>query len=76
MVGAALSLIINLPTLMVGRFIHGFGAGGFSNLVAIMINEVSPPEVRGRTGVLIQIIINVGLFVAALIGIGLPHNAS
>lgn len=43
MIGAGLSLVINLPTLMVGRFIHGFGAGGFSNLIPIMINEVSPP---------------------------------
>ena len=60
---------------MVGRFIQGFGAGGFSNLVPIMINEVSPPEIRGRTGVLIQIIINFGIFVAALFGLGLPHNA-
>ena len=38
MLGAGLSLVINLPTLMVGRFIQGFGAGGFSNLVPIMIN--------------------------------------
>ncbi len=53
MLGAALSLILNIPALMIGRFIHGFGAGGFANLAPIMINEVSPPAIRGSTGVLV-----------------------
>ena len=75
LVGAGLCLIVNLPLLFVGRFIHGFGAGGFSNLIPIMINEISPPPIRGRTGVLVQIIINFGVSAAAIIGIGLPSNA-
>lgn len=43
-VGSALELIVNLPLLMIGRFIQGLGGGGFSNLVPMMINEISPPS--------------------------------
>ena len=57
---------------MVGRFIHGLGAGCFSNLIPIMINEISPPVERGRTGTLVQIMVNVAIFLAAGMGLALP----
>ena len=59
---------------MVGRFIHGLGAGSFSNLIPIMINEISPPVERGRTGTLVQIMVNVAIFLSAGMGLGLPGN--
>ena len=37
-IGAGLCLIVSLPALLIGRLIHGFGAGGFGNLAPIMIN--------------------------------------
>lgn len=73
-VGSALELIVNLPLLMVGRFIQGLGGGGFSNLVPMMINEISPPSERGKTGTLVQITINVAFFTSTGLGLALPKD--
>ena len=41
-----------------------------------MINEISPPVVRGKTGSIVQIIINVGVFSLAAMAMAFPHHAS
>ncbi len=73
-VGAVLCCIVNFIPLYIGRFLHGYGAGGFSYVIPIMLNEVSPPTIRGATSVLFQLTVTLGIVIAALIGLGLPHN--
>ena len=70
--GSILCCIVNFIPLYIGRFFHGYGAGGFSYVIPIMLNEVSPPKVRGTTSVLFQLTVTLGILVAALIGLGLP----
>lgn len=38
------------------------------------MNEVSPPRIRGATSVLFQVTVTLGIVVAALFGLGLPHR--
>ena len=73
-VGSALELVVNLPLLMIGRFIQGVGGGGFSNLIPMMINEVSPPSERGKTGTMVQITINIAFFTSTGLGLALPKD--
>ena len=51
-----MTLFLEMPLLLVGRFVNGFGAGNFSYLVQIMckqthsltlVSEISPLKVRG-----------------------------
>ena len=74
MVGSALYLVMSLPTLIAARILHGFGAGGFSHLVPIMVYEISPPAMRVGTGYLFQVTVNFGIMLASLFAFGLPSN--
>ena len=55
-----MQLFLKLPLLIIGRSVQGLGVGGFTNLIPSMINEVSPPIVRGKTGTMVQFMINIG----------------
>lgn len=39
-----------------------------------LVNEISPPKVRGAVTVLFQITVTLGILIAALIGFALPHT--
>lgn len=65
---------MSLPTLISARILHGFGAGGFSHLIPIMLYEISPPSMRGRTAFFFQVTVNFGIMLASLFGFGLPAN--
>lgn len=72
--GAALSTVLNMPLLLLGRFINGYAAGAFSFLIPLFINEVSPVTVKGTTSMLVQLMITFGVFVPALLGLALPES--
>ena len=74
MVGAVLSTFLNMPLLLVGRFVNGYAAGAFSFLIPLFINEVSPTPVKGTTSMLVQLMITFGVLVPALLGLALPES--
>ena len=48
--GAGLTLIENVPAIIIGRFIFGLASGTFSVLVPGFINELCPTELKGPVG--------------------------
>jgi len=70
--GATLTLVKNLPTVAVGRFLYGLAAGAFSVFVPSFINEITPTELKGPFGSATQILITLGIFIANVLGIPMP----
>jgi len=64
----------NVAVLAVGRFISGLGAGASVVVVPIYISEVAPPNKRGFFGSFTQIMINMGILIAQLLGLFLSHG--
>lgn len=67
-VAGILSLIMNFPCLLIGRFIYGLAAGAFSVFCPKYIAEVSPVELRGETGSLTQLGVTLGIMVCFFAG--------
>lgn len=65
---------VNITLLAVGRFISGLGAGAAMVVAPIYIAEISPPADRGLFGAFTQIMVNVGILVAQLLGFFLSHG--
>jgi len=67
--GAVLSTLApTLPLFALGRFLSGLGAGAATVIVPLYISEISPAETRGFWGAATQVMINVGIFGAQLLG--------
>ncbi|KAF1350720.1 vacuolar protein sorting-associated protein 73 [Delphinella strobiligena] len=58
----------NIHILTTGRLISGLGAGAAVVTVPLYISEIAPPEEKGFFGAFTQVMINVGIFVAQLLG--------
>lgn len=58
----------NIGVLALGRFISGIGAGASLVVVPIYISEVAPPAEKGFFGSFTQIMVNVGILIAQLLG--------
>lgn len=54
LVGAVITLYENYWVIMAGRLILGFGAGVFTVVTSIFINETSPTELSGSLGAIAQ----------------------
>lgn len=68
-IGPALEVFAsNIPVLAAGRLISGLGAGASVVTVPLFISEVAPPKEKGFFGAFTQVMINVGIFVAQLLG--------
>ncbi|XP_047311531.1 probable plastidic glucose transporter 2 [Impatiens glandulifera] len=69
-IGASISATANnLPGMLLGRLLVGFGLGVGPPVASLYIAEVSPAFVRGTYGSFIQIATCLGLIAALLIGI-------
>lgn len=62
------SLASNITLLAFGRFISGIGAGATVVVVPIYISEIAPPKEKGLFGALTQVMINLGILIAQLLG--------
>ena len=62
------SLASNISLLCFGRFISGIGCGAAIVVVPIYISEVAPPKEKGLFGALTQVMINIGILVAQVLG--------
>ncbi|KAF2103072.1 vacuolar protein sorting-associated protein 73 [Rhizodiscina lignyota] len=68
------ALASNIGVMTVGRFISGLGAGAAVVVVPIYVSEVAPPAERGFFGSFTQIMVNVGILIAQLLGFFLSHG--
>ena len=72
-IAAALITVIPFtPTFGIGRFLSGFGIGNFSVLCPLYVNEISPVEISGRLGSLMQLFGCIGLLFAYGFALALP----
>ncbi|MCJ1225591.1 hypothetical protein MMC12_002240 [Toensbergia leucococca] len=62
------SLANSFAVISVGRFLSGLGAGGAIVVVPIYIAEVAPPKEKGLFGALTQVMVNLGIVAAQLLG--------
>lgn len=62
------SLAVNIALLCLGRFVSGIGAGAAVVVVPIYISEIAPPKEKGLFGAFTQVMINLGILVAQLLG--------
>ncbi|KAL0694267.1 hypothetical protein Bca4012_061447 [Brassica carinata] len=68
LVGAAVNAgSMNLPMLLLGRIMLGFGVGFESQAVPVYLSEVSPAHMRGALSILFQLATTLGIFSANMI---------
>jgi MFS family permease len=67
---ALAAFFFNSPVcLMVSRFLFGVQGGMSCTLVPTYLAEISPAALRGRTGVIHQLCITIGIVIAQLFGL-------
>lgn len=62
------ALAPNIGTLTLGRFVSGLGAGAAVVIVPLYISETAPPTSKGFFGAFTQIMTNVGILIAQVLG--------
>jgi MFS family permease len=70
----ASALASNLQLLVLGRFFSGIGAGASTVVCPLYVAEVSPHDKRGLFGAFTQVMINLGILLAQLLGYFLSHD--
>lgn len=69
------SLAPSIAVLAFGRFLSGLGSGSALVVVPIYISEVAPPSEKGFFGALTQIMVNVGILIAQVLGYFLSRDS-
>lgn len=64
----------NIGVMAAGRLLSGVGAGASVVVVPIYISEIAPPAQKGFFGAFTQIMCNVGILLAQLLGYFLSHD--
>jgi sugar porter (SP) family MFS transporter len=62
------ALAPNIGTMTFGRFVSGLGAGAAVVIVPLYISETAPPKSKGFFGAFTQIMTNVGILIAQVLG--------
>jgi sugar porter (SP) family MFS transporter len=62
---------LSLPVMFVGRFVNGCSIGLLSNVVPLYQSEMAPPKLRGALTSTYQLMITLGIFVAAFLDLEL-----
>ena len=68
------SLAPSIWVMAVGRFLAGVGAGATLVVVPIYTSEIAPPATKGMFGASTQIMINVGIVMAQVLGYFFSHG--
>ncbi|KAK4200915.1 putative metabolite transport protein [Triangularia verruculosa] len=66
----------SVPTMIIGRFLTGVGAGASTVIVPLYISEIAPPTQRGFFGAFTQISINVGILFTQTLGFFLSYGSA
>ncbi|XP_061393894.1 facilitated trehalose transporter Tret1-like [Musca vetustissima] len=65
----------NVGLLLLGRFLQGFGAGFVMTITPMYVGEISPDNVRGATGSLMQLFLVAGILYVYSIGPYVSYQA-
>jgi MFS family permease len=65
----------NIGVMAFGRLLSGVGAGAAVVIVPLYISEIAPPSQKGFFGAFTQIMCNVGILVAQLLGYFFSHDS-
>ncbi|KAI9812930.1 MAG: hypothetical protein M1827_004448 [Pycnora praestabilis] len=68
------ALAPSVAVMTVGRLLSGLGAGAAIVVVPIYISETAPPREKGMFGALTQVMVNLGIIIAQLLGLFLSKN--
>lgn len=66
----------NIPVFVFGRIFSGLGAGAAIVVAPIYIAEIAPPSKKGLFGAFTQVMINMGILIAQLLGCFLSHDSA
>ncbi|QIW96127.1 hypothetical protein AMS68_001645 [Peltaster fructicola] len=72
---AAEALAINITIMTIGRFVSGIGSGASIVVVPLYIAECAPVRQRGLFGTFTQIMVNIGILIAQLLGYFLTNGS-
>jgi len=67
------SMARNIPWLICGRLMIGFGVGAASFAAPLYISEVSPVNIRGKLVGFNQLAVTIGIVISYLVGYWLAH---
>jgi MFS family permease len=70
----ASALADNIDLMILGRFLSGIGAGASTVICPLYVAELSPPDMKGLFGAFTQVMINVGILLAQLLGYFFSHD--
>lgn len=75
LVGVGISLILTLPTILIGRFIIGFTGGVFNMITSKCVYECVNEKLNGMFGCLTNCAICFGGIIVGALGLALPMDA-
>lgn len=70
--GSLIFLFPYTPTFAIARFIVGIASGVLAALCPLYINEISPPEIAGKLGSIVQLQVTLGIAVSYGLALPLP----
>ena len=69
------ALAPSMIVMALGRFLSGLGSGASLVVVPIYISEIAPYRYKGLFGALTQVMINLGILIASLLGYFLSYGS-
>jgi len=73
-VAVSLTMFLNLPMIVIGRFLFGFCCGVFSVAGPKMLDETVPISLSSSFGTASNSFLSCGIMIALLLGVGLPDQ--
>jgi SP family arabinose:H+ symporter-like MFS transporter len=71
---AGITILPHTSMFVIGRFLSGIMVGLLSSASSTYMSEISPSEIRGKTGSFFQLLRMMGLTSAYVLGLGLPTD--
>ena len=73
-VAVSFTMVLNLPMIIIGRYLFGFCCGVFSVAGPKMLDETVPIHLGSAFGTASNSFMSGGIMVAILLGVGLPDD--
>ncbi|PIA55211.1 hypothetical protein AQUCO_00800143v1 [Aquilegia coerulea] len=64
---------VNIPLLLLGRILLGFGVGFTNQAAPVYLNEMAPPKWRGAFNTGFELFLSLGVVTATLMNFGMAH---
>lgn len=74
--GSGITILPHTSMFVIGRFMSGIMVGLLSSVSSTYMSEISPSEIRGKTGSFFQLLRMIGLTTSYVLGLALPEQTS